>query len=107
MQEPTAFMMDQNRIVLDFWDHGVRRFPELPDVICFAVEGNDVEDFLRRNLAIVLYDILGRMPDGFSTGKNDEHWHEGPPRPGTVSSKPLFRIFFSSSVPFSSNKTCL
>jgi hypothetical protein len=25
------------------------------------------------------------MPDGFFTGKNGEKWHEGPPRPGTVS----------------------
>ncbi len=25
------------------------------------------------------------MPDGFFTGKNGDKWHEGPPRPGTVS----------------------
>lgn len=59
MQMPTAFMRHDNQIVLDPWDHGVRDFPELPGVLSSALEGYDVEMFMRSNLAIALYDILG------------------------------------------------
>jgi len=59
-QEPTGYMMDRTRIVLDAWDHGIRDFPELPEAISSAIEGHDVEDLMRRNLAIKLYDVLGK-----------------------------------------------
>jgi len=53
-------MMDRTRIVLDAWDHGIRDFRELPEAISSALEGHDVEDLMRRNLAIKLYDVLGK-----------------------------------------------
>ena len=60
-QEPTGFMMNKGRVVLDQWNHGVRDFPELPEVISTAIEGHDIEDLMRRNMAIRTYDLMARM----------------------------------------------
>ena len=52
--------MDEGRIVLDGFDHGLRDFGnQLPMYVSSELEGRDIEDYLRRNWEITVYDLVG------------------------------------------------
>lgn len=52
--------MDGDRIVLDGFDHGLRNFgSQLPMYVSSELEGHDIEDYLRRNREISVYDLVG------------------------------------------------
>jgi len=60
-QRPTGYVMDNGRIVLDAFDHGIRDFgDDLPLCLSSQIDGWDVETYLRRNLEISYYDIIGK-----------------------------------------------
>ncbi|KAM0798790.1 hypothetical protein BDR22DRAFT_890910 [Usnea florida] len=103
---PNGYVKDEGRIVLDAFDHGLRDFGnQLPMYVSSEVEGRDIEDYLRRNWEITVYDLIARAPNGYYLGepepirkssrdrKKDKkaeetvtrEWHEGPPRVGTFS----------------------
>ena len=114
-KKPDGYVMDEGRIVLDAFDHGLRNFGnQLPMYVSTELEGHDIEDYLRRNREISVYDLIGlfsgfhrthprltsataRAPNGYYTGKPEtedkkgkkkekaREWHEGPPRVGTFS----------------------
>ena len=55
-EKPNSYVMDKGRIVLDAFDHGLRNFgSQLPMYISSELEGNDIEDYLRRNREISIY----------------------------------------------------
>ena len=59
-EKPNGYVMDKGRIVLDAFDHGLRNFgSQLPMYISSEVEGHDIEDYLRRNSQISVYDLVG------------------------------------------------
>lgn len=58
--EPTGVMMYHGRVVLDPFDHPVREFGrELPATLSTEMKGDEVEYYLRKNLAIKVYDLIG------------------------------------------------
>ena len=57
---PNGYVMDEGRIVLDAFDHGLRDFGnQLPMYVSSELEGRDIEDYLRRNWMITVYDLVG------------------------------------------------
>ncbi|CAD6583495.1 MAG: hypothetical protein ASARMPRED_001342 [Alectoria sarmentosa] len=95
---PDGYVMDGGRIVLDAFDHGLRNFGnQLPLYVSSELQGHDIEDYLRRNWQISIYDLVARAPNGYykgklktdrkntKKGKRAKEWHEGPPRVGTFS----------------------
>lgn len=59
-EKPDGYVMDQGRIVLDAFDHGLRNFGnQLPMYVSSELEGQDIEDYLRRNWEISVYDLVG------------------------------------------------
>ena len=59
-EKPNGYVMDEGRIVLDAFDHGLRNFGhQLPIYISSELEGHDIEDYLRRNREISVYDLVG------------------------------------------------
>ena len=59
-EKPNGYVRDQGRIVLDAFDHGLRDFGnQLPMYISSELEGHDIEDYLRRNREISVYDLVG------------------------------------------------
>ena len=60
-EEPDGYVMDEGRIVLDGFDHGLRNFgSQLPMYVSSELEGHDIEDYLRRNWQISMYDLVGK-----------------------------------------------
>ena len=60
-QEPTGYMVDEGRVVLDRWMHGVRSFQDvLPSTLTSEVDGQSIEYYMRQNAVITLYDIIGK-----------------------------------------------
>ena len=54
------YVMDNGRIVLDAFDHGLRNFgSQLPMYVSSELEGHDIEDYLRWNSEIFVYDLVG------------------------------------------------
>lgn len=71
-EKPTAYVIDDNRIVLDAYDHGLRDFPNvLPKVLSSELEGHDIEYYYRQNADIADYDLIARMPHAFHYGNED------------------------------------
>ena len=59
-EKPNGYVIDEGRIVLDAFDHGLRDFGhQLPLYISPELEGHDIEDFLRRDREISVYDLVG------------------------------------------------
>ena len=59
-ERPNGYVMDEGRIVLDAFDHGLRDFGnQLPMYVSSELEGRDIEDYLRRNWEISVYDLIG------------------------------------------------
>ena len=59
-EKPDGYVMDEGRIVLDAFDHGLRNFGyQLPMDVSSELEGHDIEDYLRRNREISVYDLVG------------------------------------------------
>lgn len=59
-EKPDGYIMDDDRIVLDAFDYGLRNFGnQLPMYVSSELEGNDIEDYLRRNCNISVYDLVG------------------------------------------------
>ena len=57
---PNGYVMDEGRVVLDGFDHGLRDFGnQLPMYVSSELEGRDIEDYLRRNWEITVYDLVG------------------------------------------------
>ena len=54
--------MEGNQVVLDTFDHPVRDFPELPVALSSRMAGWEIENDLRKNLDIRVYDLVARMP---------------------------------------------
>ena len=60
-EKPDGYVMDRDRIVLDAFDHGLRNFGnQLPLYVSSELEGHDIEDYLRRNREISVYDLVCR-----------------------------------------------
>ena len=58
--KPKGYVIDNGRIVLDAFDHGLRNFgSQLPMYVSSELEGHDIEDYLRRNPEISVYDLVG------------------------------------------------
>ena len=58
---PDGYVMDGGRIVLDAFDHGLRNFGnQLPLYVSSELQGHDIEDYLRRNWQISIYDLVGK-----------------------------------------------
>ena len=58
--KPNGYVMYEDRIVLDAFDHGLRNFgSQLPMYVSSELEGHDIEDYLRRNWEISMYDLVG------------------------------------------------
>ena len=57
--EPTGYLLDEGRIVLDAFDHGIRDFPHLPKVLSSELEGHDIEYYYRSNAQLTDYDLIG------------------------------------------------
>lgn len=53
-------MMYNGMVVLDPYDHPVRNFPELPDCLSTQTSGMWIEHYLRKNLEIKAYDLMGK-----------------------------------------------
>jgi len=52
--------MDAHRVMLDPFDHPIHDFGnDLPVVLSSRIKGWEVENYLRRNLAIKAYDLIG------------------------------------------------
>ena len=60
-RQPTRYVTDNGRIVLDAFDHGLRNFPELPVVLSSELEGSDIEYYYRQNAEIADYDLVGML----------------------------------------------
>lgn len=59
-EKPNGYVIDEGRIVLDAFDHGLRDFGnQLPMYVSSELEGHDIEDYLRRNREISVYDLVG------------------------------------------------
>ena len=59
-EKPDGYVMDRGRIVLDAFDHGLRNFGnQLPMYVSSELEGHDIEDYIRRNREISIYDLVG------------------------------------------------
>jgi len=57
--EPTGVLMYSDRVMLDPFDHPIRDFGrDLPIVLSTELKGDEVEHYLRRNLAIKVYDLI-------------------------------------------------
>ena len=61
-EKPTGYLMDGERVCLDPFLHGIRGFDELPKTISAAVDGQDIEYWIRQNAQISRYDIMGEYP---------------------------------------------
>jgi len=60
---PTTVLMNGNRVMLDPFDHPIRDFVnDLPIILSSEIKGWEIENYLRRNLAIKAYDLIGRSP---------------------------------------------
>ena len=60
-EKPNGYVKDGDRIVLDAFDHGLRNFDnQLPMYVSSELEGHDIEDYLRRNWEISVYDLVGK-----------------------------------------------
>lgn len=60
-EEPTEYMLDAGRVVLDCWMHGMRSFADvLPSTLDSELDGQSIEYYMRQNGAIILYDIIGK-----------------------------------------------
>ena len=87
-EKPTAYVMDENCIVLDAYDHGLRDFPNvLPKVLSSELEGHDIEYYYRQNADIADYDLIARMPHAFHYGNEGQHYRDEPPRGGTINQR--------------------
>lgn len=87
-EKPTAYVMDDNRIVLDAHDHGLRDFPNvLPKVLSSELEGHDIEYYYRQNADIADYDLIARMPHAFRHGNEGKHYRDKPPRGGAINQR--------------------
>ena len=61
-EKPNGYVMDGECIVLDAFDHGLRNFgDQLPMYVSSELEGHDIEDYLRRNREIAVYDLVGTL----------------------------------------------
>lgn len=59
-EKPDGYVMNEGRIILDAFDHGLRNFrDQLPMYVSSELEGHDIEDYLRRNREISVYDLVG------------------------------------------------
>lgn len=65
-EKPMGYLMDEGRVCLDPYLHGIRDFAELPKTISAAVDGQDLEYWIRQNAQISRYDIMGELPRLFS-----------------------------------------
>ena len=83
-EKPTAYVMNDNRIVLDAYDHGLRDFPK---VLSSELEGHDIEYYYRQNADIADYDLIARMPRAFHHGNEGQHYRDEPPRGGTINQR--------------------
>ncbi|KAK4694551.1 hypothetical protein P7C71_g3050, partial [Lecanoromycetidae sp. Uapishka_2] len=83
MEEPTEYMTDDGRVVLDGWMHGVRSFPNiLPSTLDSELDGQSIEYYQRQNGAITLYDLIARMPYNYTIRKKT---HALPPKQNALS----------------------
>ena len=65
-KKPDGYVMHHGRIVLDAFDHGLRNFRnQLPMYVSSELEGHDIEDYLRRNREISVYDLIGKCTSIF------------------------------------------
>lgn len=54
-------MVDEGRVVLDRWMHGVRSFQDvLPSTLTSELDGQSIEYYMRQNAVITLYDIISK-----------------------------------------------
>ena len=61
--QPTTVMMDGGKIMLDPYDHPIRDFGlHLPIVLSSQMKGWEIENYMRKNSAITIYDLIGRFP---------------------------------------------
>ncbi|KAK4694553.1 hypothetical protein P7C71_g3046, partial [Lecanoromycetidae sp. Uapishka_2] len=76
--EPTGVLIYHGRVMLDPFDHPIRDFGrDLPIVLSTELKGDEVEHYLRKNLAIKIYDLIARMPNGYTVINRT---YTGPPR---------------------------
>ena len=63
VEPKTVLIDDDGRVMLDPYDHPIRNFGnELPIIISSEIQGWEVENYLRRNHAIKVYDLVGEKP---------------------------------------------
>ncbi|KAL2038869.1 hypothetical protein N7G274_008391 [Stereocaulon virgatum] len=86
-QKPTGYVMDEDRKVLDNFDHGLRDFSHLPKVLSTELAGEDIEYFYRQNGEVADYDLTARMPKSYWTGKGGNELRTEPPRTGTINQR--------------------
>ncbi|KAL2038871.1 hypothetical protein N7G274_008393 [Stereocaulon virgatum] len=82
--QPAGYLLDEGRIVLDAFDHGIRDFPHLPKVLSSELEGHDIEYYCRQNAQLTDYDLIARMPNYWG-GKGNSEWKT--PRGGTINQR--------------------
>lgn len=57
--EPTGVLMYNDHVMLDPFDHPIRNFGrDLPIVLSTELKGDEVEHYLRKNLAMKVYDLI-------------------------------------------------
>ena len=67
---PTDYVRHDGKILLDAYDHGIRSFPtELPVALSTELEGWEVENYLRKNREIKVYDLMGKQTELFQDFK--------------------------------------
>ncbi|KAL6714540.1 hypothetical protein ACLMJK_007965 [Lecanora helva] len=80
--EPTGVLTYGDRVMLDPFDHPIRDFgDDLPIILSSEMKGWEVENHLRKNLAIRVYDLVARCPRFY---KIRGTMHTNPPDINTV-----------------------
>lgn len=58
-KKPEGVKTHLGKVLLDPYDHPIRSFPELPATLSTETKGWEVEYYLRKNLDIRPYDLMG------------------------------------------------
>lgn len=58
-EKPKGVKTYLQEVLLDPYDHPIRNFSELPPTLSTEMKGWEVEYYLRKNLDIKVYDLMG------------------------------------------------